>query len=179
MGPCGEQGLYKPGNMEDCRPSQEARREARNRPFARAFRRNQTCQHCDFWTSSLLNGKRMSFCCLQPPSVYFLLQESNTPLLRWMKNSERASAYTMVLSNSGSLRSPWCRTSAFTISSSPPGVPMPSLFGFSGQACLSWGCDSGQSDSWPHAEARQHLIIRQNVVQFHPWTALKARPLLG
>ena len=56
-------GLYKPGNMEDCQPSQEARREARNRPFARAFRRNQTCPHHDFWTSSLLNGKRMSFCC--------------------------------------------------------------------------------------------------------------------
>ena len=31
--------------------------------------------------------------------------------------------------------------------------PMPSLFGFSGQASLSWGCDSGQSGSWPHTEA--------------------------
>lgn len=25
----------------------------------------------------------------------------------------------------------------------------------------------------------QHLITRQNVMQFHPWTALKARPLLA
>lgn len=101
-------------------------------------------------------------------------------MLGYRNNSQHRSGYTVVLSKPRPPLVSLVPPSASTLPSSPSWRRRPP----SSRARPVWAGGDWGRGWWPEQvlaprPGPRHLITRQNVMQFHPWTVLKAGPLLG